>query len=313
MARILVTGGAGFVGSNLVHALLERGDDVAVIDDLSSGRIENLAGALERIDFVRGDIRDTDAVMRAMQGCDGVLHQAALPSVSRSVANPRASHDVNVNGTLEILEAARALGVKRLVYAASSSAYGETKQLPKVETMAPQPLSPYGAGKLFCEYYLSVWHHVYGLETVALRYFNVFGRRQSPTSAYAAVIPKFVTMMAKGERPLINGDGLQSRDFCYINNVIEANLAALEARDAPGHVYNIALGDRITLIELIAAINEILGTNVEPIFGEPRAGDIRHSQADISAARADLGYQGAISFREGLRRAVAWYLEHPEG
>ncbi len=313
MAKILITGGAGFIGSNLAHALLQRGDEVVILDDLSSGREINLRGIERDVRFVRGDIRDTAAVLDAMAGCEAVLHQAALPSVSRSVQNPRASHDVNVNGTFEILEAARALGVRRVVYAASSSAYGETAVLPKVESMAPMPLSPYGAAKLFGEYYLKVWHHVYGLETVALRYFNVFGPRQAPNSAYAAVIPKFITTMAAGEAPVINGDGMQSRDFCYIDNVVEANLKALTAPAAPGNLYNIALGGRYTLLDLVAGINAILGTSLQPRFVEPRPGDIRHSQADTEAARRDLGYVGAVDFHEGLRRAAAWYLANPEG
>ncbi len=309
MARILLTGGAGFIGSNLAHALLARGDAVVILDDLSTGRLVNLHGIENDVRLVRGDIRDAAAVRAAMEGCDAVLHQAALPSVSRSVADPAASHDVNVHGTFQVLEAARALGVRRLVYAASSSAYGETAVLPKVETMAPQPMSPYGAAKLFGEYYCRVWHQTYGLETVALRYFNVFGPRQSPDSDYAAVVPRFVTGMARGEQPKIFGDGLQSRDFCYIDNVIEANLLALTAESAPGRVYNIALGGRYTLLDVVAGINTVLGTAIQPTFGPPRAGDIRHSQADISAAQRDLGYSAAIDFQEGLRRAVRWYLQ----
>ena len=309
MARILITGGAGFIGSNLAHALLARGDAVVILDDLSTGRLVNLHGIENDVRLVRGDIRDAAAVRAAMEGCDAVLHQAALPSVSRSVADPAASHDVNVHGTFQVLEAARALGVRRLVYAASSSAYGETAVLPKVETMAPQPMSPYGAAKLFGEYYCRVWHQTYGLETVALRYFNVFGPRQSPDSDYAAVVPRFVTGMARGEQPKIFGDGLQSRDFCYIDNVIEANLLALTAESAPGRVYNIALGGRYTLLDVVAGINTVLGTAIQPTFGPPRAGDIRHSQADISAAQRDLGYSAAIDFQEGLRRAVRWYLQ----
>ncbi len=309
MAKILITGGAGFIGSNLAHALLARGDAVVILDDLSSGRLVNLQGIEHDVRLVRGDIRDAATVRAAMEGCEAVLHQAALPSVSRSVADPGASHDVNVHGTFQVLEAARALGVRRLVYAASSSAYGETAVLPKVETMAPQPMSPYGAAKLFGEYYCKVWHQVYGLETVALRYFNVFGPRQSPDSDYAAVIPRFVTGMARGERPRIFGDGMQSRDFCYIDNVVEANLLALTAEAAPGRVYNIALGGRYTLLDLVAGINTVLGTAIEPEFGPPRAGDIRHSQADIAAAKRDLGYRAAVDFQEGLRRAVRWYLQ----
>ena len=307
MANVLITGGAGFIGSNLAKALIARGDGVRVLDNFSSGRRENLASLDGKIEVIEGDIRDLSTVQSAMKGIDYVLHQAALPSVIRSVEDPVSSHDVNINGMLNVLEAARAQGVKRLVYAASSSAYGETPILPKVESMAPQPLSPYGVAKLLGEYYCKVWHHVYGLECVALRYFNVFGPFQAPDSLYAAVIPKFITMMNEGERPTVNGDGGQTRDFCFIDNVVEANLKALEAPAAPGNVYNVACGERCSLLDLIGAINDAMGTNIEPIFGPPRAGDIRDSLADISAAKQDLGYTASIGFAEGLRRTIAWY------
>ena len=310
MATVLITGGAGFIGSNLARALLARGDEVRIIDDLSSGRLSNLTPILDQLTFMKGDIRNAEQVTEIMTGVDYVLHQAALPSVARSVDNPLLSNDVNVNGCLNVLNVARKVGVKRLVFAASSSAYGETAVLPKVETMAPKPQSPYGVAKLACEYYLQAFHHVYGLETVSLRYFNVFGPRQAPDSAYAAVIPLFVTLMMKGQRPTVNGDGLHSRDFCYIDNVVEANLKALTAPAAPGKVYNVAVGGRYTLLDLIAAINETLGTDIAPIHGPERAGDIRHSQADITAAQRDLGYSAAIDFSEGLRRTIAWYRDH---
>ena len=308
MASVLITGGAGFIGSNLARALLDRGDEVRIIDDLSSGRMANLTPILDQLTFLQGDIRNPDQLREIMTGVDYVLHQAALPSVARSVKDPLLSNDVNVNGCLNVLTVARDVGVKRLVFAASSSAYGETAVLPKVETMAPKPQSPYGVAKLACEYYLQAFHHVYGLETVSLRYFNVFGPRQAPDSAYAAVIPLFVTLMKQGKRPTVNGDGLHSRDFCYIDNVVEANLKALTAPDAPGRVYNVAVGGRYTLLDLIAAINDTLGTDIAPIHGPERAGDIRHSQADITAARRDLGYTAAVDFAEGLRRTIAWYL-----
>lgn len=309
MATVLITGGAGFIGSNLARALLARGDEVRIIDDLSSGRLSNILPIMDQLTFLQGDIRNADQLTEIMTGCDYVLHQAALPSVARSVDNPLLSNDVNVNGCLNVLNTARQVGVKRLVFAASSSAYGETAVLPKVETMAPKPQSPYGVAKLACEYYLQAFHHVYGLETVSLRYFNVFGARQAPDSAYAAVIPLFVTKMLKGERPTVNGDGLHSRDFCYIDNVVEANLKALTAPDAPGNVYNVAVGGRYTLLDLIAAINDTIGTDIAPIHGPERAGDIKHSQADITAAKRDLGYSASIDFAEGLRRTIAWYRE----
>ena len=309
MATVLITGGAGFIGSNLARALLARGDEVRIIDDLSSGRLSNILPIMDQLTFLQGDIRNADQLTEIMTGCDFVLHQAALPSVARSVDNPLLSNDVNVNGCLNVLNTARQVGVKRLVFAASSSAYGETAVLPKVETMAPKPQSPYGVAKLACEYYLQAFHHVYGLETVSLRYFNVFGARQAPDSAYAAVIPLFVTKMLKGERPTVNGDGLHSRDFCYIDNVVEANLKALTAPDAPGNVYNVAVGGRYTLLDLIAAINDTIGTDIAPIHGPERAGDIKHSQADITAAKRDLGYSASIDFAEGLRRTIAWYRQ----
>lgn len=309
MARVLITGGAGFIGSNLAHACVGRGDRVRVLDDLSTGRLANLDGLGDGLEFIRGDIRDRATVDAAMDGVDRVLHQAALPSVLRSVEDPAASHDVNINGLFNVLESARAAGVRRLVYAASSAAYGETPVLPKVEHMSPQPLSPYGVAKLLGEYYCSVWHHVYGMECVALRYFNVFGPRQSPDSDYAAVIPLFVKLIRGGTSPTIHGDGGQTRDFCYIDNVVEANLKALEAPAAPGNVYNVACGERYSLLDLVDAINVSLGSNVAAIHGPPRAGDIRDSLADITAARRDLDYTASVDFAEGLRRTIAWFAE----
>ena len=313
MSRVVVTGGAGFIGSNLAHALLERGDSVVALDNFLTGRRQNLAGIAGHIDIVEGDIRDRSTLDKAFAGADFVLHQAALPSVARSVEDPEASHDVNINGTLQVLQAARRHGVKRLVFAASSSAYGETPTLPKVETMASDPISPYGVGKLLGEQYCKVWTRVFGLECVALRYFNVFGPRQSPQSDYAAVIPKFITMMQNGQAPHIFGDGKQTRDFCYIANVVEANLKALTAANAPGKVYNIACGAHYSLLDLVTAINAELGTRLVPTHGPDRRGDIHDSYADITAAKRDLGYTAAISFQEGLRRAIVWYSEHPEG
>ncbi len=311
MAIAVVTGGAGFIGSNLATALLERGDQVRIVDNFTTGRRVNLSAIAGQVEVIEGDIRDRTLLDRAMAGAQYVLHQAALPSVARSVQDPEASHDVNVNGTLNVLQAARHAGVQRVVYAASSSAYGETPVLPKVETMAPQPISPYGATKLFGEQYGQVWNRVYGLEFVALRYFNVFGRHQAPDSEYAAVIPRWVTLMQQGQRPKVFGDGGQTRDFCYIDNVIEANLKALHAPAAPGHVYNVACGERVSLLDVVAAINLGLGTDLQPEFLPPRAGDIRDSLADIGAAQRDLGYTAAVKFAEGLRRAMQWYAAHP--
>ena len=309
MATVLITGGAGFIGSSLAHACVARGDRVRVLDDLSTGRLANLDGLGDGLEFVRGDIRDRATVDATMDGVDRVFHQAALPSVLRSVEDPAASHDVNINGLFNVLESARAAGVRRLVYAASSSAYGETPVLPKVEDMSPQPLSPYGVAKLLGEYYCSVWHHVYGMECVALRYFNVFGPRQSPDSDYAAVIPLFIKLIREGTPPTIHGDGGQTRDFCYIDNVVEANLKALDAPGAPGNVYNVACGLRYSLLDLVDAINQSLGTSVVAHHGPPRAGDIRDSLADISAARRDLGYTASVEFGEGLRRTIQWFAD----
>ena len=249
------------------------------------------------------------ALREAMAGVDYVLHQAALPSVSRSVQDPVASFEANVVGSMRVLEAAREAKVKRVVYAASSSAYGETETLPKVEDMPTAPISPYGMFKLFGEHLCQVWTRVYGLECVALRYFNVFGPRQRPDSDYAAVIPKFITKMSQGEAPLIHGDGTQSRDFCFVENVVQANLKAMVAPKAPGNVYNIACGQRTTLLDLVASLNRILGTALVPKLGPPRSGDIQHSLADVSRARQDLDYTQPVPFEEGLRKAVTWYLD----
>jgi nucleoside-diphosphate-sugar epimerase len=308
MTTYLVTGGAGFIGSSLVRALVARGDTVRVIDNFATGREVNLESVVSAIQLVRGDIRDQGVVERVMDGCEFVLHQAALPSVPRSIEYPVEYNDVNVHGTLNVLQAARKTGVKRVVFAASSSAYGETPTLPKVETMAPDPLSPYAANKVACEMYMKVYHAVYGLETVALRYFNVFGPHQDPNSQYAAVVPKFITAALEGRPPVIYGDGLQSRDFCYIDNAIEANLLACTAPAAPGQVVNIACGVRTTLLEVLDLVASLTGKKIKPIHEPPRAGDVRHSLADIGRARSVLGYTGGVSFAEGLQRTVAWFM-----
>jgi len=310
MSRIsLVTGGAGFIGSNLVRALLARGDTVRVIDDFSTGKRENLVEIASRIEVIEGSILDPSALDRAARGAEVIFHQAAIPSVPRSVAKPLESNDANVNGTLQVLEAARRAKARRVVYAASSSAYGETPILPKVETMPSAPLSPYAVAKLTGELYCSVYHRVYGLETVALRYFNVFGPRQDPKSEYAAVIPRFVTAALEGGTPVIFGDGTQSRDFCFIDNTVEANLLAAEAAGAAGRVFNIACGEATSLNQVVALVGETLGLQLSARYEPPRTGDIKHSLADITAAKTTLGYDPRVRFGDGLRRTVAWFKE----
>jgi UDP-glucose 4-epimerase len=309
MAHFLVTGGAGFIGSNLAHTLVARGDQVRVLDNFSTGREVNLSGIEAKIDLRRGDIRDAAAVKSAMEGIDYVLHQAALPSVQRSIEDPIESNAVNINGTLNILDAARKAKVKRVVFAASSSAYGETPTLPKVETMPPDPLSPYAVTKLAGEAYCKVFHHAYGLPTVALRYFNVFGPRQDPKSHYAAVIPRFITSALTGEPPTIFGDGLQSRDFCFIDNCVEANLAACVADGAAGKMFNVACGERTTLLDVITLLGKLSGKTVTPRHEPERKGDIKHSLADITRAKTILGYTGKVAFADGLARTFAWFKE----
>ncbi len=305
---ILVTGGAGFIGCHLVRALLGRGDRVVVIDNFDTGLRENLTEVRDRIRLVEGSIADPLSVAEALDGVDAVLHEAALPSVPKSLAMPFETHHSNVVGTLTLLDACRRGGVKRFVYAASSSAYGDHAAPRKHEGLAPRPKSPYAVQKLAGEYYCQVFHALYGLETVALRYFNVFGPRQNPKSQYAAVVPAFVTRMLAGERPVVHGDGLQSRDFTYIGNVVAANLAALAApAGACGRVYNAACGGSASLLDLVAAINTILGTCIEPEHTDSRAGDVRHSCAEVEAAADALGFRAAISLDDGLRETVAWY------
>jgi nucleoside-diphosphate-sugar epimerase len=313
--RAVVTGGGGFIGSNIARALVARGDDVIVIDDFSTGRRENLEGLADQSSspggsfaLVEGDVRDRNLVRRALEGANVVFHQAAIPSVARSVERPLECHEVNVDGTLNLLLAARDLGVGRFVLASSSSVYGESPTLPKVETMSPDPISPYALDKLAAELYARLFKRLYGLNTVALRYFNVFGPRQDPASEYAAVIPKFVTSIAAGEAPTINGSGEQTRDFTYIDNVVSANLRAAEAPEsACGEAYNVACGARISLLELVERINAHLGAAVRPVHGPPRPGDIQHSLAGIDKARIDLDYDPEIDFDEGLRRTIEWF------
>ena len=306
----LITGGAGFIGGHLARNLLERGDTVRVVDNLSTGKRQNIADLMSRMTFIEGDITDVEVAAEAMQGVDYVLHQAALPSVPRSIADPLTSDWNNTRGTLQILVAARDAGVKRVVQACSSSAYGDTPTLPKVETMLRSPRSPYACSKAVGELYGCAFQASYGLEYIGLRYFNVYGARQDPASQYAAVIPKFVTAYIKGEAPLVFGDGKQSRDFCYIDNVVQANLKAATApSSAAGRVYNIACGERIDLLGVLDQLAEIFGRRMEPEFDPERAGDVKHSLADISLAREHLGYEPDVLFVEGLRRTVQWYQQ----
>jgi nucleoside-diphosphate-sugar epimerase len=313
--RYLVTGGAGFIGSHLVESLLGSGETVVVLDDFSTGKRENLDEALRAARpgappaaVIEGDIRDAATVRRAIAGVTHVLHQAALGSVPRSVADPIESHDVNATGSLNLLVAARDEGVARFVYASSSSVYGDSEALPKVESMTPAPLSPYAVNKLAAEHYCGVFHRIYGLEAISLRYFNIFGPRQDPNSQYAAVVPRFITAALEGKAPTIYGDGLQSRDFTYIDNAVQANLRACDApAAAAGRAYNIACGSRATLLEVIDALRKVTGRDLRPRHEEPRQGDVRHSMAGIDLARRHLGYEPSIGLDEGLRRAVGWF------
>ena len=307
MASYLVTGGGGFIGSTLVAALVERGDRVRVLDDFSTGSKTNLAGVGDRIELIEGDVSDFALCRRAVEGMDYVLHQAAIPSVARSVEDPVSSNRANVTGTLNLLVAAREARVKRFVFASSSSVYGETEVLPKVETMPERPISPYALTKLAGEKYAVMFHRLYGLETVSLRYFNIFGPRQNPNSPYSAVISRFVASALDGKRPTVHGDGEQSRDFTYVDNVVQANLLACHAPGAPGGVFNIGTGERHSLNELLRLLGGIVGRELDPERTEPRAGDVRHSLADIGQARSILGYEPRVRFEEGLRRTVEWY------
>lgn len=310
MAKYLVTGGAGFIGSHLSKALAAAGHEVVVLDNLSTGRRSNLDGATGKLELVEGSITDLDTVERCCRGVDCVFHQAALPSVPRSVADPIASDETNVGGTLRVFWGAHRQGVRRVVYAASSSVYGNTEELPKHEGMPQRPLSPYAVNKCVGEMYGAVFNNLYGLGTVGLRYFNVFGPFQDPQSQYAAVVPKFITSFLNEEAPVIHGDGEQSRDFTFVANVVEANIAACGAPDAAGgRSYNIALGGRISVTDLCLKIRDLVGAQVMPRYETERAGDVKHSQADVSLAREQLGYVGSVDLDDGLRRTVAWYRD----
>ncbi len=306
----LVTGGPGFIGSALVRGLLDRGCAVRVFDDLSSGRPENLAGLEGRIDFVRGDVRDAAALRAAVRGADAVFHLAAIASVQASVDDPAATHDVNVTGTLNALLAARDAHVRRFVFTSSSAVYGDSPEMPKRETMLPAPLSGYALSKLAGEHYGNIFRNLYGLPFFALRYFNVFGPRQNPASHYAAVVPLFIRACLESRRPVIYGDGLQTRDFTYVEDIVSANLRCLDVPDtAAGAVCNIAYGERITVLGLARKIAALAGSTAEPDFRPARPGDIRDSQADASLARSLLGWRPAWTFEDGLRETVAWYRD----
>jgi nucleoside-diphosphate-sugar epimerase len=305
--KVLVTGGGGFIGSHTVDRLLADGHDVRVLDNFTTGRRENLLDVRADIEVVEGDIQSYERVSNAVRGCEIVLHEAALPSVPRSVQDPLTSNATNVTGTLNVLLASRDAGVERVVYASSSSIYGANPELPKHEALLPQPISPYAVAKLAGEGFCRSFWEVFGLETVALRYFNVFGPRQDPLSQYAAVIPNFATALMNGRPPRVFGDGEQSRDFTYVANVVEGNVLAMDADGVDGRVFNIAAGQRTSLNALLRTLEGLTGHHVEPSYGEPRPGDVRHSQADVSAAERDLGFRPEVSVEEGLRLTLDWF------
>ncbi len=307
MRKVLVTGGAGFIGSHITTALVERGDEVRVLDNLSTGHRANLDHLADRVELLEADLLDVDMVAKAVSGVDCIFHQAALASVPRSVEAPLDTNAACVTGTVTLLEAARRANVRRVVYAGSSSAYGDQPTASKRETDVPSPLSPYAAAKLAAEHYCHAFWATYGLETVCVRYFNVFGTRQDPNSQYSAVIPLFVNAMLAGREPTIFGDGSQSRDFTYVENVVQGNLLAADASNVAGHTFNVACGRQTDLLELIASINRVLGTSIEPKFDAPRAGDVKESLADITAARELLDYEPTVGFDEGLRRSIDYY------
>jgi len=309
MRTFLVTGGAGFIGSHIAEALLKRGDRVRVLDNLSTGNRANIDHLGKDVEFIEGDITCAETVAAAVKGVDSIFHEAALASVPRSVKDPLKTHEACVTGTLNVLNEGRLAGVRRLVYAASSSAYGDQPTSSKRETDLPAPISPYGAAKFAGESYCRAFAATYGFETVAIRYFNVFGPRQDPNSQYSAVIPLFITAMLRGKQPTVYGDGGQSRDFTYIDNVVHGNLLAADApaQDVSGRVFNVANGRTTSLLELLALLNRELGTNIQPVHADARVGDVRESLADISAARRNLKYEPQVTFEEGLRRSIAYY------
>jgi nucleoside-diphosphate-sugar epimerase len=307
--KCLITGGAGFIGSNLARYLLQREHEVVILDNFATGFRHNLADIEDQITLIEGDLRNIEDIQRALVGVEAVSHQGALGSVPRSIEDPVTTHEVNVNGTINVLEAMREAGIKRIVFAASSSAYGERKESPKIETMTPMPISPYAASKACCESYVYAYSAAYGFESVGLRYFNVFGPRQDPNGAYAAVIPRFVAALLAGEQPVIYGDGEQSRDFCYIDNVCRANELALTnpADRCDGSVVNIACGERVSLNEILAILGDLLSVEIDARYEQERPGDVKHSLADISRAKKVLGYEPKVYFRKGLEMAIDWY------
>ena len=307
--KFLVTGGAGFIGSHIVDALVKNGDKVTVIDDFSSGTRQNLEQAIDKIDLIEGDIRDKNLVNKLMIDVDYVFHQAALRSVPRSLGNPELYNDVNINGTLNILTAAKEAKVKRVVFASSSSIYGETDRLPEKEDFYPLLISPYALTKLAGEYYCRVFSQIYGLETVSLRYFNVFGPRQSLESEYAVVIPKFITCMLKDKNPPVHGDGKQTRDFTYIENVVQANIKAATTPGIKSEIFNIAWGKAYSVLDIVKYINRILKKNIKPRFTPPRSGDVKHTMADITKAKKFIRFTPEIGFEEGLRRTIDYFLK----
>ncbi len=313
MANFLITGGAGFIGSNLAQALLNRGDNVRVLDNFSTGKRENLdfpglpRNLLANLEVMEGDIADLSTCHKATDGTDYVLHQAAIPSVPRSIALPLESNRANIDGTLNLLVAARDAGAKRLVFASSSAVYGNSPGFPREETIRPAPLSPYAVQKLTDEHYLRVFYELYGLETVSLRYFNVFGPHQDPNSEYAAVIPRFIKAFLTDTQPTVYGDGEQSRDFTYVDNIVHGNLLAVEAQDAPGKVMNLACGGQLTLNQLLALLRQVTGSDVEAVHTDPRPGDVRHSWADITLSEQVLNYKTQVPLEEGLRKAVDYF------
>lgn len=307
----LVTGGAGFIGSNIVQRLLHQGEEVRVLDNFSTGRRENLREFENDLELIEGDIRSLSTVYRAVDGVDFILHQAALPSVPRSIADPVTTNEVNITGTLNVLMAARDRRVKRVIYASSSSVYGNDPRQPKHEDMRPRPMSPYAISKLAGEEYCTVFTQLYGLETVILRYFNIFGPRQDPDSQYSGVIPKFLGLMLKNKRPIIYGDGSQSRDFTYVENIVSVNLKACDSEKLPEErIFNCACGNQITIIELVNELNHLLRKKLSPKFTNPRPGEVRHSNADVSRAVHYLDYEPKVDSREGLNLTIAWYLRN---
>jgi len=310
MERFLVTGGAGFIGSNIAAKLVSQGCFVRVVDNLLTGKKSNLTGIIDKIEFIEADMGDEKIAHSAMKDIDVVLHQGALPSVPRSVDDPAATHKHCLDATFTLLLAARDAGIKRFVYASSSSAYGDTPTSPKLESMQPEPLSPYAAAKLAGEYYAKVFYEVFGLETISLRYFNVFGPYQDPTSQYAAAIPAFVVAILKDEPPTVFGDGRQTRDFTYVDNVVEANLLAARVKHTAGEVVNIACGRAVTVNEIIDMINDLAGKNIKPVYDPPRPGDVKHSLADVTLAKKTIGFKPTVPFKQGLQLAIDWYRDN---